>query len=226
MPMFQKQGYDLGKSGDGNDSEPMSEDDESEGEDLDDGGASGKVTLSGVAPGSPGKGAAPSKQKKFMPPIEVELQMQLLWKKEHKVLDLVFAAGRSNGSSGNGNANGVDSNGGAQGEVGGGYRLFFMRVIAVPPPRFRPPMDMGGIVAEHPQNVHLTKVCVGCVAESLAVAVFLFDGVSGRRKCLAPLVICNCVQSGGLNVIWVEGLGLLVRLSLQARFRKPYAVEF
>lgn len=123
----------------------MSEDDDFEGEDLYDGGASGRVTLSGVDQGSPGKEAAPSKQKKFMPPIEVELQMQLLWKMEHKVLDMVFVAGRRNEGPG--------------GEEGGGYRLFFMRVIAVPPPRFRPPMDMGGMVVEHPQNVHLTKVC-------------------------------------------------------------------
>ena len=93
-----------------------------------------------------------------MPPIEVELQMQLLWKNEYKTLDLVF-------SSGNGLVPGVeDANGlesaiqGAGGEVGSGYRLFFLRALAVPPPRFRPPMDMGAFVAEHPQNVHLIKV--------------------------------------------------------------------
>lgn len=162
----------------------MSEDDDFEGEDLDDGGPSGRVTLSGVDPGSPGKGSAPLKQKKFMPPIEVELQMQLLWKKEHKVLDMVFVAGRRNGSIGNG-----DASKGEGGDLGGGYRLFFMRVIAVPPPRFRPPMEMGGMVVEHPQNVHLTKVCLFWRLAGSNCFDFL-RGVGKMRKFLAYFVVC------------------------------------
>ena len=86
-------------------------------------------------------------------------------------------------SSGKGLVSGVeDANGlesaiqGASGEFGSGYRLFFLRALAVPPPLFRPPMDMGSFIAEHPQNVHLTKVnttlpvwsastCLVCLAD-------------------------------------------------------------
>lgn len=93
-----------------------------------------------------------SKGHKFIPPIEVELQMQHLWSKEATTLDLVFSSGRRGVSS--------DSCGEGEGSAGieNGFRMFFVRALAVPPPRFRPPMDMGGFIAEHPQNVYLTKV--------------------------------------------------------------------
>jgi DNA-directed RNA polymerase I subunit RPA1 len=38
------------------------------------------------------------------------------------------------------------------------WRLFFVSVLAVPPPRFRPAAVIGGVTAENPQNVQLTKV--------------------------------------------------------------------
>lgn len=58
---------------------------------------------------------------------------------------------------------GVSGGGGAGDKSGGGgieegFRMFFVRALAVPPPRFRPPMNMGDFIAEHPQNVYLTKV--------------------------------------------------------------------
>ena len=39
-----------------------------------------------------------------------------------------------------------------------GYKLFFLEVVGVPPPRFRPAQEVGGTIAEHPQNVYLSKV--------------------------------------------------------------------
>ncbi|CAN0464884.1 unnamed protein product, partial [Ascophyllum nodosum] len=149
-------GRDLGRT-DGDDSEPMSEEGDSEDED-DLKGGSRSFTVTGVVPGAAPGSAAPSKQQKNMPPIEVELQMQLLWKNEYKTLHLVFSSGKGL-VYGEEDANGLESAiQGASGEFGSGYRLFFLRDLAVPPPRFRPPMDMGGVVAEHPQNVHLTKI--------------------------------------------------------------------
>ena len=38
------------------------------------------------------------------------------------------------------------------------WRVFFVYLLAVPPPRFRPPSVVGGITAENPQNVQLAKV--------------------------------------------------------------------
>ena len=35
---------------------------------------------------------------------------------------------------------------------------FFLDVLGVPPPRFRPAQTVGGVLAEHPQNVVLGKV--------------------------------------------------------------------
>ena len=41
---------------------------------------------------------------------------------------------------------------------GHGYTIFFMRVIPVPPSRFRPPVVMGSMTIEHSQNYYLSKV--------------------------------------------------------------------
>ena len=41
---------------------------------------------------------------------------------------------------------------------GHGYTIFFIRVIPVPPSRFRPPVVMGSMTIEHSQNYYLSKV--------------------------------------------------------------------
>lgn len=153
---------------DGDDSDAVSQDDSEDenGEDLDGQGGSSSTNVSGFAPGAAAdtgvdNGASPHK---FMPPIEVELQMQQLWKKEHGVLDLIFACGRASAfaqaeeTSGRRPLSASAAQSGVGGGVDGGHRLFFVRALAVPPPRFRPPMNMGDFIAEHPQNVYLTKV--------------------------------------------------------------------
>jgi len=162
---------------DGDDSDPMSEDDESDegdGDDVgdDDGNGGGTTKVAGISPGavaaaSAGAKAGP-KTGAFLPPLEVELQMQQLWKREGEALDLVFSSGRkrrdrpdAEGGTSGAATPGGDAHGGGGGGDGGvrdGYRLFFVRAVAVPPPRFRPPMHMGDMVAEHPQNGYLTKV--------------------------------------------------------------------
>lgn len=135
------QGRDPGEQGagenqPGDDSDPMPEDD-SEGEGFDlDGGAGGTTVSGSMNPTITSGGEIQGD--KFMPPLEVELQMQHLWKREANVLNLLFNSGRSPGAD--------------------GYKLFFITVLAVPPPRFRPPMNLGEYMAEHPQNIYLSKV--------------------------------------------------------------------
>eukprot|EP00903_Cladosiphon_okamuranus_P015157 g14015.t1 len=175
---------------DGDDSDPMSEVDDNNSEDGDDAdgngdGASSAEVVAGVplaaAQAAAAQPAANTGQSahKFMPPIEVELQMQQLWKHEAETLDLIFSSGAQRrrrrrrawaaegGDGGGADASLVVANGnGGGGSIGDsstggiyeGYRLFFVRALAVPPPRFRPPMHMGDMVAEHPQNVYLQKV--------------------------------------------------------------------
>lgn len=176
---------------DGDDSDPMPEDDDSDdGEDIDSGSKSvpGVSVAAAAAGGAPNSGSA-SAPHKYMPPLEVELQMQHLWRKEAQVLDLMFAAGRSptalvtgvsreNGvaSTGNGGLASLRGSGDVPSVGGGGgdarpgsavavegsgedgYRMFFMRTLVVPPSRFRPPMNLGDFIGEHPQNVYLSKV--------------------------------------------------------------------
>ena len=42
--------------------------------------------------------------------------------------------------------------------AGKGYTIFFLRVVPVPPSRFRPPVVMGTLIVEHSQNYYLSKV--------------------------------------------------------------------
>ncbi len=171
---------------DGDDSDPMSEDegdgDEGEGDDVDDdddGGGSnggGATKVAGVSPAAAAAAAAAagaktagSKTGAFLPPIEVELQMQQLWRRERKALDLIFASGKKNrpAAASPPALEGGDGGGGGDGGDCDGYRVFFIRALAVPPPRFRPPMHMGDMIAEHPVNVYLSKV--GVMSSSLVL---------------------------------------------------------
>lgn len=115
--------------------------DESEGEGDDAAGSNAEAN--GRSGDITPNGSSDSRARKFIPPLEVELQMKLLWKEEATVLNLVFNAGEKGAES-------------APPERG--YKLFFVSALAVPPPRFRPPMHLGDVVAEHPQNVYLNKV--------------------------------------------------------------------
>lgn len=155
----------------------MSEDESDDEDDLDEeAGGSGTGVTPAAAAVNDGGGVASTKKAvhKFMPPIEVELQMQLLWRKECSTLNLLFSSGRDGlmmrnsgvgngrGRIGSGEGNEATEKNAAKAITAAaaeeGFRLFFVQALAVPPPRFRPPMDMGDFVAEHPQNVYLAKV--------------------------------------------------------------------
>jgi hypothetical protein len=89
---------------------------------------------------------------KYVAPIEAEAQMKLLWDREGLILSLIFGSARGAPLPHEPDpVLRIDSN---------GYKLFFIHTLAVPPSRFRPPMALGDVVAEHPQNVYLAKVCM------------------------------------------------------------------
>lgn len=192
IPFSQRR--DPGKPEDdgGDDSDPMSEDDDDDdsedGDDLNGNGTKVAGVSLAAAQAAAGEAAkSGTSSHKFMPPIEVELQMQQLWKHEASTLDLIFVSGEKrrrpeaeNGLNGGGHGAGDAADAAAaSGGVYDGYRVFFIRALAVPPPRFRPPMNMGDMVAEHPQNVYLIKVggrasmvlCVVIVASRRGVIV-------------------------------------------------------
>ncbi len=83
-----------------------------------------------------------SRPDKFMHALEVEAQVRLTWKFFPFICAKIFGDAHSlMGAS--------DPN---------GFSVFFMRVIPVPPSKFRPPMVMGTMTVEHAQNHYLNKV--------------------------------------------------------------------
>jgi hypothetical protein len=89
---------------------------------------------------------------KYVAPIEAEAQMNLLWDKERFILLSIFGSARGAPLPHESDpVLRIDSK---------GYKLFFIHTSAVPPSPFRPPVALGDVVAEHPQNVYLAKVCV------------------------------------------------------------------
>ena len=75
-----------------------------------------------------------SKVDEYMNPLEIQAQMKLTWTLYPEFCSEVF------------------------GDGGLGYKVFFMNTICVPPSRFRPPMTLGSITAEHAQNAHFEKL--------------------------------------------------------------------
>ena len=85
------------------------------------------------------------KADKYLPPIEVEAQIQLLWKENLEYLDFIWSKAINNGLPT------VIPN-------PNGWKIFFSRAVAIPPNRFRPNAIIGEAQSEHPQNVHLIKI--------------------------------------------------------------------
>lgn len=88
---------------------------------------------------------------KFIPPLEAEVRMKLLYENESNIINLIWypqlsEAGYIHNPSGN------------EENDKQGYRIFFVRMILVTPSRFRPPQHLHGESYEHPQNVFLSQV--------------------------------------------------------------------
>jgi DNA-directed RNA polymerase I subunit RPA1 len=79
---------------------------------------------------------------KYLHPLEVEAQARLTWQLQPRLCAMVFGSAHCN-----------DADGGVT-----GYGIYFMRNVAVPPSRFRPPMVLGTMTVEHAQNIYLNKI--------------------------------------------------------------------
>lgn len=83
---------------------------------------------------------------KYLPPMEVEAQITLMWQHNAEILNFIWC--RSLGKT----ARDVDL------RTVAAWKIFFMRVVLVPPNRFRPMGKVGDVVSDHPQNAHLKKI--------------------------------------------------------------------
>jgi DNA-directed RNA polymerase I subunit RPA1 len=79
----------------------------------------------------------------YMPPTEVMAQCQLTWHHHGPLLSTLLFAGKSPITN-----------------LHESYRVFFCQVVAVPPNRYRPPMNMGAMRVEHAQNLYLNQILV------------------------------------------------------------------
>lgn len=127
------------------------------------GGISRKATV------STGKNKE-STRDSFMHALEVEAQCRLTWNKEPFLCSKFFGCAHSpehmsvtgedltHDSANNRRPRSTSDAAEAISGGGKGYTFFFLRALAVPPSRFRPPVIMGNMTVEHSQNFYLSKV--------------------------------------------------------------------
>lgn len=82
---------------------------------------------------------------KYFTPMEVEAQMQMLWHRSGEIMNFIWTRSMGLGYD-------IDL------KTAESWRLFFTRVVIVPPNKFRPASVIADRVNEHPQNVHLRKI--------------------------------------------------------------------
>ncbi|KAJ3311242.1 hypothetical protein HDV04_004151 [Boothiomyces sp. JEL0838] len=75
----------------------------------------------------------------YITPLTVKAHLELLWKKEQHVLDLLYGS----------NKKGVRTF---------SPNIFFLEVVAVTPSKFRPVSVVGDQMFEHPQNIYLSDI--------------------------------------------------------------------
>jgi DNA-directed RNA polymerase I subunit RPA1 len=89
---------------------------------------------------------------KYFTPMEVEAQMQLLWRRQSEILNFIWLRCCSE-SVGFRRAISTEELKTAE-----AWKLFFMRIILMPPNKFRPAAVVADRVSEHPQNQYLRKI--------------------------------------------------------------------
>jgi DNA-directed RNA polymerase I subunit RPA1 len=106
----------------------------------------------GAAPGGGGDdrdGDGEPVTQHLMPVSEIAAHMQLLWETEAGLLRRAFFPVRTGGGA---RARALLA------EPTDGWKALFLRVLPVPPSRFRPPTRLGESSFEHPQNVYYSKI--------------------------------------------------------------------
>jgi DNA-directed RNA polymerase I subunit RPA1 len=87
----------------------------------------------------------------YMHALEVEAQVRLTWTLQPLVCSKVFGSAQIRSQPAI-----VDST--DTWALSNPWGIFFLRVISVPPSRFRPPMALGVLTVEHSQNHYLNKI--------------------------------------------------------------------
>lgn len=123
----------------------------------------------------------PGKGDDFMNTLEVEAQVRLTWEKQpflcrkyfgtahvgdddeeedrgEELSDYVAQMEGRSGDDGRPQAPRPAPTAEAPAAAAEGHGLFFLRVVPVPPSRFRPPVVMAGMTVEHAQNHHLSQI--------------------------------------------------------------------
>ena len=80
-------------------------------------------------------------------PSEVERHMKLLYERESSVLSLII-----------GNITPQSTTLLKHTSITRNTDIFFLRVLAVPPPRYRPPTHVGDMISDHSQNIYLRRI--------------------------------------------------------------------
>jgi len=111
-----------------------------------------------------------TKRDKYMTTVEVQAQVERLWRHEPFLCHCLFGGGSSEIPA-------VDS-----------YKKFFLQAIPVPPNRFRPPMHLNGMAVEHAQTGYLSKILLSnaAVRDRLAVED------SAYAACIELQTAVNC----------------------------------
>ena len=129
-----------------------------------------KKSSSAITASKPEEKKEEKKKDAYLPPMEVEAIVELLWRYHPEIMDFIWSratggsalaggdsvygalnsiAKKSTDSKHHNNSSKMNSN---------GWRIFFLRCVLVPPNRFRPAAHIGDSVSDHPQNVHLTNI--------------------------------------------------------------------
>jgi DNA-directed RNA polymerase I subunit RPA1 len=96
-------------------------------------------------------------------PTEVEKHMELLWKQEIDVLSTLWGSmcdllQPADDEDGGVSSKSLTSSSAHYAAPANTHRMFFLRVLAVPPSRFRPPTRFGDMLVDHPQNVYFKHI--------------------------------------------------------------------
>lgn len=82
---------------------------------------------------------------KYLTSMEVEAQIQLLWQKSPEILNFIWT--RSMGVGLDIDLTSTDA-----------WRVFFTRIVLIPPNKFRPAAFIAGLMSDNPQNKHLKTI--------------------------------------------------------------------
>jgi DNA-directed RNA polymerase I subunit RPA1 len=85
-----------------------------------------------------------NKRDRFMHTLEVQAQLKRTWQRDAFLMNCLFGAGPHEQE--------------LSCKPENGYQRFFMQAIPVPPNRFRPAMQLGGMAVEHGQTQYLSKM--------------------------------------------------------------------